>query len=142
MSKLSWLGASKQNFFQSKSKRFDKRMIDIPQFDMVDQVWLRIRKISTTRPSSKTDHQWLEPFAISQQVFTSSYRETLHLSMKGFQPVFNVYILHNHKTDFISERQRPVPEHVELNHKEGYEVGRMLNFKRSHIQQVQDLPNW
>lgn len=87
-------------------QKFNKGVKNKPKCAVGDQSWLNSKKISTMRPSKKTDHQLLRPSYICQQVSESTYTPTPDLGMKGAHPVFHMSVLPKHQTDSITGRQK------------------------------------
>lgn len=70
----------------------------MPQWNVGDQVWMRIKNISTTGPSINLDHRVLCPEIICQQVSISTDKLTLPLSMKGVHLMFQISVLKRPQT--------------------------------------------
>ena len=107
--------------------QFDQHVNSNPNWNVGDEVWLRSKKILTTRPSPKLDHRWLGPFPISEKISNSAYKLTLPLSMQGLHPVFHVSLLWKHHVDTIPGCQPAKLTPIRLEDGDKWEVEEILD---------------
>ena len=87
------LRAELQDAQDRQSKYYNRKVLDAPQYQPDQLVWLLRHNIKTTRPSDKLDHRRLGPFPIDHAISPSAYRLRLPSYLSRLHPVFHVSLL-------------------------------------------------
>ena len=96
-----------------------------PTFKKGEKVFLLRRNIKTKRPSSKLNHQKIEPFRIEEQIGNVNYQLKLPDSIKKIHPVFHISLLEP------TPENAKIAKNIELD-EEGtkYKIEKILKHKR------------
>ena len=107
----------------------DARRSPTPNFKVGNQVYVKAKYFSSTRPSKKLSKKNLSPYPIIAQVGTLSF--TIHLpdSMHAVHPVFHVSQLEPATPNTILNRSQPPPPPVEVDSEPEYEITEILDSK-------------
>ena len=111
-----------------QAEQADKDRLPAPAYQVGDKVWLLLRHIQTTRPSSKLDFKRLGRFKITQKISSHAYKLDLPTSMKC-HPVFHVSLLEPAANNPLAGQKQPVPPTIIVDDNVEFEVEEILDSK-------------
>jgi len=135
------LKTSQENY----KKFYDRKVMDVPSYNIGQQVWLLRKHISTNRPSSKLDYKRLGPFKILDIIGESKLAIKLELpsSMK-IHPVFHVSLLEPYHANTIPDRQQDPPPPISIQGQDEWVVKEVLDsrIRRNKLEYLVDWDGW
>ena len=114
-------------------------------FAVGDQVLLRSKNITTSRPSKKFDARYLGPFTVTKKIGKQAYRLELPLSMARLHPVFNVALLEPWVEPFKFKNFQPGPVQIpdeDVSSGDRYEVEGILEHKDTAVRGREYKVKW
>jgi hypothetical protein len=107
----------------------DRRRIPAPDFKVGDEVYVRAKDFTTTRPTRKFTDIFQGPCKVVAQVGPSSFSVKLPKELSGVHPVFHVSQLETHTPSLIPNRVTVPPPSVLVDQEIQYLIQEILDSK-------------